>query len=196
MTALSRVVCGGLVGVLGMAVGEWVPKADLISGSLANSSCASTRRAVLWAVSSESRVRKRSTSMARGSSSTVPTPVAATASRFCSLCNTSASRVVRRQTTGKSSTSTHELQDIVQFLNQAQIRATYGAVAELVGGISRGIGARLTQLYARSPEASWVVSADSGLPTGYDVSETHPALLTKRGVITSGPELDSGWRVG
>jgi hypothetical protein len=112
-------------------------------------------------------------------------------SRFCSLC-ASASRPTRRQTNAKvntSTTGTYELRDIVRYLNEAQVRATYGAVAELVGGIARGIGARLTALYSRSPEASWVVSAESGLPTGYAASERHPALLKDRHIIKDGDEL-------
>jgi hypothetical protein len=113
-------------------------------------------------------------------------------SRFCSLCNP-ASRPMRRQTNAEASTSraaTYELRDIVRFLNEAQARATYGAVAELVGGIARGIGARLTALYSRSPEASWVVSAESGMPTGYAASERHPALLNKTEIISTGGELE------
>lgn len=112
-------------------------------------------------------------------------------SRFCSLCNP-ASRPMRRQTNAEAGTSraaTSELREIVRFLNEVQVRATYGAVAELVGGIARGIGARRTALYSRSPEASWIVSAESGMPTGYAASERHPALLNKAEVITSGHEL-------
>ena len=113
-------------------------------------------------------------------------------SRFCSLCNL-ASRRMPRQTHTTAATSraaTRELQDIVRFLNEAQVRATYGAVAELVGGIARGIGARLTALYSRSPEASWVVSAESGMPSGYVSSERHPGLLNKTEIISSGRELE------
>ncbi|HYT68181.1 MAG TPA: hypothetical protein VEL51_17265 [Vicinamibacterales bacterium] len=83
-----------------------------------------------------------------------------------------------------------QIRDIVRFLNEAHVRATYGAVAELIGGIPRGIGARLTALYSRSPEASWIVSAESGMPTGYAASERHPALLNKTEIISSGRELE------
>ncbi len=81
------------------------------------------------------------------------------------------------------------LEDVIAFLNAARIRATYGAVADVTGGIARGVGARLTAIYSRSPEASWVVSSDSGTPTGYEVSEQHPALLSNSEVIISGAEL-------
>jgi alkylated DNA nucleotide flippase Atl1 len=82
------------------------------------------------------------------------------------------------------------LEDIIRFLNAEQIRATYGAVADLVGGIPRGVGARLTRLYARSPEASWVVNESSGLPTGYQVHERHAALFRRTEIIRSGSELE------
>jgi hypothetical protein len=117
---------------------------------------------------------------------------------LCSLCNT-ASRTMRREKAEAevARTGMYELPDIVLFLNQAQVRATYGAVAELVGGIARGLGARLTALYSRSPETSWIVSAESGLPTGYAVNERHPALLNSTDIISSGRELEqrmARWR--
>src|SRR4051794_21573524 len=110
--------------------------------------------------------------------------------RFCSLCAAALRPPTRRQPKHErrvaASTGVYELEDIVRFLNEAQVRATYGAVAELVGGIARGIGARLTALYSRSPEASWVVRADSGMPAGYEVHERHSALLSKTEIISSG----------
>lgn len=118
--------------------------------------------------------------------------------RFCSLCNPKRTRAApRRYTAGPAGTSSHSLESIVQFLNDAQVRATYGAVAELAGGIARGIGDRLTRLYSRSPEASWVVNADTGLPTGYHAHERHPALLSRTEIITNGNELErkmARWR--
>lgn len=78
------------------------------------------------------------------------------------------------------------LEEIVQYLDAEQIRATYGAVAGIVGGIAQGIGARLGH---RRPEASWVVNASSGLPTGYGPSETHAALQRRTEVITDPDEL-------
>jgi hypothetical protein len=71
-----------------------------------------------------------------------------------------------------------ELHEIVRFLNHEKVRATYGAVAELVGGIPQSIGARLG---SRRAEASWIVNAGSGMPTGYQIQERHPALLSKTG---------------
>jgi len=84
---------------------------------------------------------------------------------------------------------TPTLSEIVAYLNAVQLRATYAAVADVIGVIARGVGARLTRLYSRSPEASWVVSAESGLPTGYSVDQRHPALLRTTEIISSGDEL-------
>ncbi len=118
--------------------------------------------------------------------------------RFCSLCappRPLASK--QRHGTLTSSNALYDLDDIIRFLNDEQVRATYGAVAELVGGIPRGIGARLTSMYSQSAEASWVVNADSGLPTGYQAHQRHPALLNDTEIIRSGSELErrlSQWK--
>jgi hypothetical protein len=78
------------------------------------------------------------------------------------------------------------LEDILTFLNHQQVRATYGAVAEALGVGARSIGGSLGP---RRPEASWIVSAENGLPAGYDPSECHPALLSRGEMITTGREL-------
>jgi hypothetical protein len=78
------------------------------------------------------------------------------------------------------------LDEVVRFLNSEQIRATYRAVAEVVGGIPQGVGGRLG---TRRPEGSWVVNAKSGLPSGYSIEQCHPALLLKSQVISTGAEL-------
>ena len=78
------------------------------------------------------------------------------------------------------------LAEILRFLNAVQIRATYGAVAGILGVLPRSMGARLGY---RRPEASWIVSAENGLPTGYSREELHPALFASSGVIRSGSEL-------
>ena len=78
------------------------------------------------------------------------------------------------------------LAEIVRFLNHHRVRATYGAVAEVLGVIPRSIGARLG---TRGIEASWVVNAATGLPTDYEEREKHPALTRSTELITSGREL-------
>ena len=78
------------------------------------------------------------------------------------------------------------LAEVVQYLNSAQIRATYGAVGEAIGVIARGVGARLGR---RRPEASWVVAVRNEQPTGYQTHELHPALTRTSEIIRTGPDL-------
>src|SRR5688572_2824834 len=100
--------------------------------------------------------------------------------RFCANCNrpgTSKSR---------SAVGNTSLEEILTFLNDEQVRATYGAVAEVLGVTPRWIGALLGP---RRPEASWIVRAENGLPTDCDQTEWHPALLNHGEIITSGRAL-------
>lgn len=88
------------------------------------------------------------------------------------------------------------LDEIVEFLNDDQTRATYGAVAGVLGVPPISLGARLGR---RRIEASWIVSASSGLPTGYGEREMHPALLSKAEVITNADEFRrrfASWKTG
>jgi hypothetical protein len=100
--------------------------------------------------------------------------------RFCAKCNRASASGSRSGAGGIG------LEEILKFLNDEQLRATDGAVAEVVGVSPRAIGAVLGP---HRPEASWVVSAKSGLPTDYDQSEWHPALLSRGEIITSGRAL-------
>ncbi len=79
-----------------------------------------------------------------------------------------------------------KLADIVAFLNKNHVRATYGAVAQILGVAPRSMGARLGP---RHIEASWIVSAGTGLPTGYSPSEIHPDLNTSSPLIRTGDDL-------
>jgi hypothetical protein len=106
--------------------------------------------------------------------------------RFCSICNKS--RPNKEQSVRRGPVGAASLPEIIQFLNHQQIRATYGAVAEVLGVIPRSMGARLGGA-AHNREASWVVSKETELPTDYAEHEMHPALRRKREVITSGVEL-------
>jgi len=99
--------------------------------------------------------------------------------RFCSLCaghspNPGGRRVARAN-----------LPEILQFLNEEEIRARYGAVAEVLGVIARNMG---TLLGTRRPYASWVVGRD-GWPTGYSADELHPRLFRRAEIIDSGATL-------
>jgi hypothetical protein len=79
-----------------------------------------------------------------------------------------------------------ELADVIRFLSAHKIRATYGAVAELLGVLPISMGARIGP---HTLDASWIVSGESGLPTGYAPTETHPDVLTSTRLIRSGAEL-------
>jgi hypothetical protein len=78
----------------------------------------------------------------------------------------------------------------LEFLNAEKVRATYGAVAQVLGVIPRSLGALLGH---RQAEASWIVSAATGLPTDYAQQEMHPDLLRKGEIIGTGNELM--WRL-
>jgi len=62
---------------------------------------------------------------------------------------------------------------VSQVLNRRKIRATYGAVAAVVGCIPRNVMRGLPI----SQENSWVVCSKTGLPTGYGPQDLHPDLI-------------------
>ena len=78
------------------------------------------------------------------------------------------------------------IEEILDYLNNAKIRATYGAVGEVMGQLARGVGQRLGD---RCPRASWVVSSETHQPTGYGDEEKHADLEGDPHVIVSADEL-------
>ena len=102
-------------------------------------------------------------------------------SRFCAVCNK-----VEKAPRSRKAVAAVSVEDILRFLNAEQVRATYGAVAEVLGVIPRSMGARLGP---RRPEASWIVSGFNGFPTDYGEDEWHSALLSQAEIITSGRVL-------
>ena len=78
-----------------------------------------------------------------------------------------------------------DVAQILAFLNDHHVRATYRAVGEALGIPARAVGAMLGP---RRIEASWVVSAKTGEPTGYERDQKHPLLSGSR-LLTSGVEL-------
>lgn len=78
------------------------------------------------------------------------------------------------------------LEKIIDFLNRERIRATYAAVGEVLGLPPVTVEGMLGD---RRPEVSWVVSSDTGLPTGYASNEMHPALVEKSEILGSGLQL-------
>jgi hypothetical protein len=100
--------------------------------------------------------------------------------RFCAACNKTT------QSSGGGAIGRTTLDEVLIFLNHEQIRATYAAVADVVGVVPRALSG---QLGPRRAEASWVVSAETGLPTDDNQTEWHPALLSRGEIIKSGREL-------
>ncbi len=76
-------------------------------------------------------------------------------------------------------------QHILDCLNYAKVRATYGAVGDLLGIPAQNVGA---ELGIRRLEACWVVNSKTKRPSGYGAHLYHPELLQSR-VITTGAEL-------
>ena len=81
----------------------------------------------------------------------------------------------------------HDLDAILAALNQHQQRATYSAVAALLGETPR----LLMHGRPRAPDNSWIVSKTTGRPTGYADSDIHPQLTTIETVLTTREELTS-----
>ena len=77
------------------------------------------------------------------------------------------------------------LDAVLDRLNALPARATYRAVADLLGINPQAV---LHRLGPCRPEASWVVNAESGLPTGYQVHQLDPRLPGSR-IIRSADEL-------
>jgi hypothetical protein len=82
-------------------------------------------------------------------------------------------------------TTTLHLDGILDALNQHQQRATYSAVAALVGETPR----TLMRGKPREQNNSWIVSKTTGRPTGYAEADLHPRLTTNEVVLTTREEL-------
>lgn len=81
--------------------------------------------------------------------------------------------------------SRQSLDDIVALLASQRQRATYGAVARLLDRPAPFV----MQGAPRTPFYSWVVNAETLLPTGYTDEERDPHLLDRSDVIMSAVEL-------
>jgi hypothetical protein len=79
-----------------------------------------------------------------------------------------------------------DLDDVIARLERHRQRATYAAVAGVVGLHYRNV----MDGQAKSRRNSWVVSKRTKFPTGYGPQDFHPELLTNaNGVIDSPEEL-------
>ena len=77
------------------------------------------------------------------------------------------------------------LDQIVDLLDQHGRRATYGAVANLVGQSPRS----LLKGRDRGRRYSWIVNRDTGLPTGYQDDQLDPRLRESGPVLSTDREL-------
>ena len=77
------------------------------------------------------------------------------------------------------------MDQILDALHHNHQRATYGAVAALLGKPPR----TLMQGRERDQRHSWVVSRKNGEPTGYHPELVHPALREKERVIDTKEDL-------
>ena len=77
------------------------------------------------------------------------------------------------------------IETILAYLNAVPVRATYGAVGDVLG-VRPQVVPRL--LGTRRPEASWIVNGSTGEPTGYTPEQVDPRLAGTH-VIRSGDEL-------
>ncbi len=85
----------------------------------------------------------------------------------------------------KSDPKTLTLDDILDALGRQHQRATFGAVAGVLGSDPQS----LFKGYVRSPKTAWVVNKQTGLPTGTKESEYPPGLLQNERVIDSPQDL-------
>ena len=78
------------------------------------------------------------------------------------------------------------IETILDCLNETHARATYGAVAAVIGGGPRNVSPLLAP---RRPRASWVVNATTGMPTGYTTAQMDPALTLQTPLVRTGADL-------
>ncbi len=79
------------------------------------------------------------------------------------------------------------MDQILEALNDARQRATYGAVATVVGSSPRALMAGRQ----RNQRHSWVVNLKTGLPTDYADELMHPALVSNDTIIKTKEDLVS-----
>jgi len=82
-------------------------------------------------------------------------------------------------------TEQHSLDSILEQLDQYHQRATYGAVAGVVNSSPRSLMVGRD----RNPQSSWIVSRQSGLPTGYTDEQLHESLTARDRILGSPEEL-------
>jgi hypothetical protein len=86
---------------------------------------------------------------------------------------------------------TPTMDQILDELDAARQRATYGAVAATVGVSPRA----LMTGRERNPRHSWIVNQKTGLPTEYADELMHPELASNSVIIRTAEDL-STWLAG
>ena len=81
--------------------------------------------------------------------------------------------------------STQDLDGILAALDHHQQRATYSAVAALLGRSPR----LLMNGRTRERGSSWIVSKSTGKPTGYADTDLHPQLTATENILSTREEL-------
>ena len=76
---------------------------------------------------------------------------------------------------------------VLDLLSKYHQRATYGAVAGLLGKVPRS----LMQGLPRDWRHSWVVNKDTGLPSEYPAGKIHPAIQERVEILDTEEALES-----
>ena len=77
------------------------------------------------------------------------------------------------------------LEEIIEALDRHGRRATYGAVASLLGHSPRS----LLRGRERGRRFSWIVNRETGMPTGYPEDQIDPRLRDSGPVLANDGEL-------
>lgn len=82
--------------------------------------------------------------------------------------------------------SAHSFDSILDALATQRQRATYSAVAGVIKTAPRA----LMVGRPRDPRHSWIVSKQTGQPTGYPAGQVDPDLTVNPAVLTSADDLE------
>jgi hypothetical protein len=82
--------------------------------------------------------------------------------------------------------SSETIDNILDALNAQRQRATYGAVAAVLNQSPRD----LMRGRERGPRCSWVVSKETGMPTGYKPDQIHPDLEHRAEILSTRADLE------